>query len=76
MREIRALAGAGLGVIFSTHDPNHALRFADRAMLIQDGRCLADGASREVLTGEALERLYRTRIATIESKTARVFLPD
>jgi iron complex transport system ATP-binding protein len=76
MREIRALAEAGLGVIFSTHDPNHALRFADRAMLIQDGSCVADGASREVLTGEALESLYRTRIETIESKTARVFLPD
>jgi iron complex transport system ATP-binding protein len=76
MREIRALAEAGLGVIFSTHDPNHALRFADRAMLIQDGRCLADGASRAVLTGEALDRLYRSRIETIESNTVRVFLPD
>jgi iron complex transport system ATP-binding protein len=76
MREIRALAEAGLGVIFSTHDPNHAVRFADRAMLIQDGRCLADGASRAVLTGEALDRLYRSRIETIESNTVRVFLPD
>ena len=31
MREIRALAASGLGVLFTTHDPNHALRAADRA---------------------------------------------
>ena len=31
MREIRALAAAGHGVLFTTHDPNHALRAADRA---------------------------------------------
>jgi iron complex transport system ATP-binding protein len=76
MREIRALAAAGLAVIFSTHDPNHALRFADRAMLIQAGSCIAGGVSRDILTREALESLYQTRIETIESNTARVFLPD
>jgi iron complex transport system ATP-binding protein len=37
LREIRALAAAGLGVLFTTHDPNHALRAADRAYLIRDG---------------------------------------
>ena len=38
MREIRALAAAGHGVLFTTHDPNHALRAADRAYLLRDGR--------------------------------------
>jgi len=34
MREIRAaLAASGHGVLFTTHDPNHALRAADRAYL-------------------------------------------
>jgi hypothetical protein len=35
MREIRALARSGLGVLFTTYDPNHALRAADRAYLLQ-----------------------------------------
>ena len=43
MREMRALAAAGHGVLFTTHDPNHALRAADRAFLIRDGQCVADG---------------------------------
>jgi iron complex transport system ATP-binding protein len=45
MREIRSLAAAGLAVAFSTHDPNHALRYAERAMLIRDGRCQVRPAS-------------------------------
>jgi ABC-type cobalamin/Fe3+-siderophores transport system ATPase subunit len=43
MREIRALAAAGHGVLFTTHE-NHALRAADRAYLLRaselpKGRC-------------------------------------
>jgi iron complex transport system ATP-binding protein len=74
MREIRSLAAAGLGVIFSTHDPNHALRHADRAMLIRDGGCLATGASRIVLTPSNLEALYRCEIAVV-GEGDRAFLP-
>ena len=37
MREIRALAASGHGVLFTTHDPNHALRAADRAFLLREG---------------------------------------
>ena len=30
-------------VVFSTHDPNHALRYADRVLLIRDGSPAASG---------------------------------
>ena len=43
MREIRALAGSGLGVLFTTHDPNHALRAADRAYLLARRRASRRG---------------------------------
>ena len=58
LREIRALAAAGLGVLFTTHDPNHALRAADRAYLIRDGARIAEGVVSNVLTRAALEQLY------------------
>ena len=44
MREIRALAASGLGVLFTTHDPNHALRAADRAYLLARRRASCRGA--------------------------------
>ena len=43
MSEICALAASGHGVLFTTHDPNHARRAADRAFLLRDGTQLADG---------------------------------
>lgn len=65
LREMRRLASEGLGIIFTTHDPNHALRYADRAMLMRDGRLLADGAAGDVLTAEALAGMYGTEVAAL-----------
>ncbi len=67
MREIRRLADEGLGVLFTTHDPNHATRFADQALLIRQGCTLASGAVTEVVTQAMLERLYD---APVESTAA------
>ena len=77
MREIRALAAAGLGVLFTTHDPNHALRAADRAYLLRDGACLAEGEVKRVLTSEQLQELYRAPIERLVDATtgASAFLP-
>ena len=58
MREIRALAASGHGVLFTTHDPNHALRGADRAYLLRDGERLAEECVADVLDRERLEALY------------------
>src|SRR5262245_11373734 len=43
LRQMQKLAAGGHGVLFTTHDPNHAMRAADRAFLLRDGRCLAEG---------------------------------
>jgi len=58
MREIKALARSGHGVLFTTHDPNHALRAADRAFLLRDGTRIAEGPVASVLNRAQLEALY------------------
>ena len=75
MREIQALARNGLSVVFSTHDPNHALRFADRALLIRDGRALACGPPREVLSMPQLQSLYGSPVMAFVHQNTTVFLP-
>lgn len=75
MREIRALAEAGLGVLFTTHDPNHAMRAATRAYLLRDGTCLAEGPVADVLSRETLEQLYRAPVQIIREKANIAFLP-
>jgi iron complex transport system ATP-binding protein len=77
MREIRALATSGHGVLFTTHDPNHALRAADRAYLLRDGERIAEGRVTDVLTKAQLEELYRAPVETLTDtiRGASAFLP-
>src|SRR5581483_1975209 len=77
LREMRALAASGHGVLFTTHDPNHALRAADRAFLLRNGVRVAEGGVREVLTRERLEQLYRAPVERLHDagSGASAFLP-
>jgi len=77
LREIRGLAASGLGVMFTTHDPNHALRAADRAFLLRDGRRIAEGSVRTVLTRAQLETLYGAPVERLVDMAtgAAAFLP-
>jgi iron complex transport system ATP-binding protein len=78
MREIRMLAASGHGVLFTTHDPNQALRLADRAFLLRAGTRVTDGPVNTVLTRENLEALYGAPVRVLRdgesSETA--FLPE
>jgi iron complex transport system ATP-binding protein len=77
MREIRALAAGGLGVLFTTHDPNQALRFADRAYLMRAGARIAEGPVAQVLDREHLTALYGAPVERVVDpvSNAVAFLP-
>jgi iron complex transport system ATP-binding protein len=77
MNEIRALAASGHGVLFTTHDPNHALRAADRAYLLRAGARIAEGPVADVLNREQLEELYQAPVERlVDPDTGAVaFLP-
>jgi len=49
--EIDRLAAEGAAVLVATHDPEFAVAFADRVILLGDGIVLADGTPEEVLAG-------------------------
>ena len=66
MERIEALGEAGYTVIFSTHEPNQAFRYAGRVLALRDGGIAADGAPGGVLTPEVLSRLYGIRVAVRE----------
>jgi energy-coupling factor transporter ATP-binding protein EcfA2 len=48
---LRALAGSGTAVIVATHDAEFAAAWADRTILLGEGRPVADAPTREVLGG-------------------------
>jgi iron complex transport system ATP-binding protein len=65
LERISALAGAGLSILFSSHDPDQALRCADRALLLGDGRALETGAPEAVIRPDTLERLYGVAVEVV-----------
>jgi iron complex transport system ATP-binding protein len=75
MRRIGRLTARGLGVLFTTHDPNQALRHADRVALLGAGGLVAAGRPAEVLTVAAIAALYETRVERVGDGDAIAFLP-
>ena len=75
MNEVRTLAKSGHGVLFTTHDPNHALRAADRAYLLREGKRLDEGPVDTVLQRAQLEALYGAPVQLISDENRRAFLP-
>jgi iron complex transport system ATP-binding protein len=55
---IAALAETGISILFSSHDPDQALRVADRVLLLGEGRALETGAPEAVIRPDTLARLY------------------
>ena len=49
-------------VIVSLHDLNAAALYADRVMLLKDGRAVAYGPPDEVLTADNLRQVYETEV--------------
>jgi iron complex transport system ATP-binding protein len=58
LEQVRALKASGTGLILASHDPDQALRLADRVMVMAEGRIAAAGAPAEVLTSALLKRVY------------------
>ncbi|MBX5484526.1 MAG: ABC transporter ATP-binding protein [Myxococcaceae bacterium] len=58
LRTVRERTRAGLAAVAVLHDVNLASAYADRVLLLQEGRVLASGPTREVLQGSTLEALY------------------
>jgi iron complex transport system ATP-binding protein len=65
LQRIGALAGSGISILFSSHDPDHAFLCAGRALLLAEGRVLEIGAPREVIRSDTLERMYGVSVQVL-----------
>ena len=63
LEHLRVLAKEGGKPIFLiTHDLNLAMRYADRVVVMDSGRVVAEGSPGETLTPGVLEKVYRVRV--------------
>ena len=80
LEHIARLRGDGVSILLCTHDPDHALRVADRVLLLRGGQPLAQGAVAQTLTAENLGRLYGVPVVVADMATPagprRVCIPS
>ena len=70
---VRLLNGLDAAVIVATHDPEFAAAFADRVVLLADGRVIADGTAAEVLAGGTY---FATEVARILGGAGGALMPS
>jgi len=71
--ELRRRAATGQAVIIATHDPEFAAAVAERAVLLADGRVIADGSAAELLAGGWY---FATETARILGGAGGALLPE
>jgi energy-coupling factor transporter ATP-binding protein EcfA2 len=71
--ELQRRARAGQAVIVATHDPEFAAACAHRAVLLADGRVIADGPASELLAGGWY---FATETARVLGGAAGALLPE
>ena len=70
---IATLAAAGAAVIVATHDVEFAALATARTVMLGRGRLVADGATRDLLSGG---RYFATEVARVLGPAARAVLPE
>lgn len=60
---VRGLVDGGLAGMVITHHLNLAARYADRMLLLREGRLVAEGAPAEVLREDVLRRVFEWPVA-------------
>ena len=75
IRLLRDLAQEGKAVAIALHDLSLAARFADRVIVLSGGKVAAQGAPRDVITAELLERHFRIRARVEQTDEGVLIVP-
>lgn len=62
LQSVRRLSQRGLGIILSTHNPDHALACASQVLVLADGTLQAAGTPATVLTETLLSKVYQVNV--------------
>jgi iron complex transport system ATP-binding protein len=75
MKTISKLKEMGYAIILSTHNPEQAMWFSDKVMLLDDKKVLAFGNTQEVINEELLKKIYSIDIDLIEKDGKTLCVP-
>jgi iron complex transport system ATP-binding protein len=68
---LRSLAADGLGIVYATHDPNHALRAGTRALVYLPDAATAFGPIDTLIEPQVLSRVYGVEVEAARTPGGR-----
>ena len=68
LKSIQNMADHGYTILLSTHNPEHALRYATHVLAIKDHRILADGDADQILTEDLIREIYELDVKILETE--------
>ncbi|WP_395710165.1 ABC transporter ATP-binding protein [Reyranella sp.] len=71
LERVRTLSARGLGIVFSTHDPDQARELATKVAVIAEGRLAAQGTPQDTLTGPILSSIYGVPVMVERTESGR-----
>lgn len=75
LRQARALANEGYTVLLSTHNPQHAIWYADCALALLNGGVEALGSPKKVVDAALIRRLYGVDVALVDTDQGPLISP-
>ncbi len=79
MEKVKKLAGQGYLILLSTHNPEHALLFADQVLVLKEHSIIKSGSPKDVLGSKMIQDIYGIKVElkniSTESGMVPVFVP-
>lgn len=69
---IKELSDKGKTILFSTHDPNHALMLNCNVMLLKNGSIICEGAANSCLSNKYIQEIYGDDVEVLNHENRRI----
>ena len=68
MKTIKSLANSGYLILFSTHSPDTALKYASRVIAIDKGKIIADDIPSKAINSQSIKAMYNVDAEIVDLK--------
>lgn len=75
MEICKILKEQNIGIVITTHNPNHALMYADKVLIIKKDKTSIFGITEDVLNEKLLSEIYKIPIEILEIKGNKICTP-
>lgn len=75
MELLKMLSEKGMAILMANHDINLLTRFCDRILLLHEGRIIADGDPKAVITAENIRKVFGIEVDMVEFNGIPYVLP-